>query len=268
MTASDLNIVSRPAKSGGADRPPVLFVHGSWHGAWCWEAHFLDRFAAAGFEVHALDLRGHGASPAVKPMRWNRIADYADDVLGAVERLQRKPVVIGHSMGGFVVQHCLAKTDKLVGAGLLATVPHRGVFGATLRVARHQPLDFLRANLTLSLYPLVDRAKSAQRLFLEDDVAEAEVEAFAARLTDESYLAFLDMLALDLPGRSKSDAPVLVVGAEKDTIFPPASQHATARRYGARCAIVAGAPHDLMLASQWREAADLFIGWIGEELTA
>lgn len=262
MTPPELNIVSRPAASDGAGHPPVLFVHGAWHGAWCWEAHFLDHFAQAGFEAHALDLRGHGGSPAVKSMRRNRISDYVEDVLHVIAGFERKPVIIGHSMGGFIVQHCLAKTDRLAGAGLLATVPHGGVLGATVRVALHQPLDFLRANLTWSLYPLVDTVKAAQHLFLEDDVSEEQARTFAARLGDESYLAFLDMLVLNLPSRPKSNVPVRVVGAEKDAIFTASSQHATARRYGAECTIIGGAPHDLMLASQWREAADLFIGWI------
>jgi len=44
------------------DAPPLLFVHGICHGAWCWEEHFLPWFAERGFEAHAVDLRGHGAS--------------------------------------------------------------------------------------------------------------------------------------------------------------------------------------------------------------
>ncbi len=27
---------------------PLLFVHGGWHGAWCWDDHFLDFFAGCG----------------------------------------------------------------------------------------------------------------------------------------------------------------------------------------------------------------------------
>ena len=33
---------------------PLLFVHGGWHGAWCWDDHFLDFFAAAGYRAVAL----------------------------------------------------------------------------------------------------------------------------------------------------------------------------------------------------------------------
>ena len=43
---------------------PLLFVHGSWHGAWCWDEHLLDFFADKGYRAVALSLRGHGEAPA------------------------------------------------------------------------------------------------------------------------------------------------------------------------------------------------------------
>jgi alpha-beta hydrolase superfamily lysophospholipase len=44
------------------DRARVLLVHGICVGAWVWEQHVMPYLADAGFEVHALSLRGHGAS--------------------------------------------------------------------------------------------------------------------------------------------------------------------------------------------------------------
>ncbi|HMD27030.1 MAG TPA: alpha/beta fold hydrolase [Steroidobacteraceae bacterium] len=45
---------------------PLLLVHGGWHGAWCWDEHFLDFFADKGYRAVALSLRNRGNSPAVK----------------------------------------------------------------------------------------------------------------------------------------------------------------------------------------------------------
>lgn len=257
-----LNVVRRSARGKGGDRPPVLFVHGAWHGAWCWEAHFLDHFAKAGFDCLALDLRGHGDSDAVAAMRWNRIGHYADDVMRVVESLERPPVLIGHSMGGLVSQHCLKRTDNLAGVGLLATVPYYGVWPVTLKVAWRHPIVFAEANLKWTLWPLVRDPAHAREMFLEAEMDEGKATAITDQLGDESYLAFLDMLGLGLPGRFETDVPVVVVAGEKDTLFSVASQQATARRYGAQCHVVKDAPHDLMLASQWQQAADLFIEWI------
>lgn len=37
-----------------AQKPnPIVFVHGAWHGAWCWEEHFVDYFAQHGYAIHA-----------------------------------------------------------------------------------------------------------------------------------------------------------------------------------------------------------------------
>jgi pimeloyl-ACP methyl ester carboxylesterase len=44
---------------------PLLFVHGGYHGAWCWDEHFLDHFADRGFRAVAdwrRDLQGHAQS--------------------------------------------------------------------------------------------------------------------------------------------------------------------------------------------------------------
>ena len=54
----------------------------------------------------------------------------------------------------------------------------------------------------------------------------------------------------------------MVIGGEKDTLFSAASQKATARRYGAPCHIITGAPHNLMMAGQWQKSAKLLVDWI------
>src|ERR1700680_2733797 len=101
---------------------PLLFVHGAWHGSWCWNEHFLPYFVA--------------------------------DVKHIPRQLDRPPVLIGHSMGGLIVQKYL-ETHSVPAAVLLASVPPAGVLRTTLRIARRHPLAFLKANGTLQLYPIV-----------------------------------------------------------------------------------------------------------------
>ncbi|BDE15432.1 MULTISPECIES: alpha/beta fold hydrolase [Mycobacterium] len=45
-----------------------LLLHGSWHGAWCWDEHFLGYLADRGYACHALSVRGHGAC---SPSTWS-----------------------------------------------------------------------------------------------------------------------------------------------------------------------------------------------------
>lgn len=62
---------------------PLLFVHGGWHAAWCWNEHFLDFFADEGFQAVAVSLRAHGKTATSQRLRTCSIADYADDVKAA-----------------------------------------------------------------------------------------------------------------------------------------------------------------------------------------
>jgi pimeloyl-ACP methyl ester carboxylesterase len=39
-------------------RTRVLFLHGAWHGAWCWSGHFVAFFATQGFRVLAPSTAG------------------------------------------------------------------------------------------------------------------------------------------------------------------------------------------------------------------
>ncbi|MDF1856052.1 alpha/beta fold hydrolase [Pseudooceanicola sp.] len=262
MEPSKLNILSRRADTAISGTPPVLLVHGAWHGAWCWQGNFLEYFAEQGFDTYAMDLRGHGQSPARKAMRWNRMTDYVDDILSVVEGFEQPPFVIGHSMGGFACQHLMTRTKHLSGIGLLATVPHYGAIKATLKIAKSRPLDFLKANARLSLYPLVSDPLKAAHMFLDEDTAEPDRIEFGKKMIDESYMAFLDMLVLKLPRKPISAVPVVVVGGARDGLFSPASQRATAGRYGAQCHILAETAHDVMLSENWLMAAETVRDWM------
>ena len=96
--------------SGSNAHPvPLLFVHGANHAAWCWDEHFLDFFANKGYRALAVNLRGHGRSPASKPLRKCSVAGYVDDVASAADTLDTPPVIIGHSLvscAGNLINNC------------------------------------------------------------------------------------------------------------------------------------------------------------------
>ncbi len=246
---------------GHTDRPPLLFVHGAWHGAWCWGEHFLDHFAALGYPCVAPSLPGHAGSAAEKPLRWLRIDDYVDAVAQVAASLPSPPVLIGHSMGGFVVQHFLARHPARAGV-LLASVPPGGVWRTALRMLCRHPWRFLRANLGLSLYPLVSTPALVRELFYSEALPEADLRRYAAAVGDESYRAFLDMLMLRLPRPAQVRVPVRVLGGALDAVFTPAEVMATARAYGTRARIFADCAHNLMLEPGWPEVADDIHAWI------
>jgi pimeloyl-ACP methyl ester carboxylesterase len=260
----DLEIITRQPQTVTHDTP-LLFIHGAWHGAWCWDTHFLPYFAEHGYTVHAVSLRGHGGSPSDKSVRATRLHDYVDDVWQTIQTIYPPPVLIGHSLGGAVVQHLLSRYDA-PGAVLMASVPPHGTGLTGLKIMRAHPLPFLKMNLTWSMQPLVATPALYRWNFFSDDFPEEKLREYYACLSPESYTVFLDLTAFDLPRPSKvRKVPMLVLGGGRDTAFAPWQVERTARAYDAEHHTFPTMAHALMLEAGWQQAADRMLGWLTEQ---
>lgn len=258
-----LEIISR-YPSDAARSTPLLFVHGALHGAWCWAVHFLDYFAQHGFAAHAVNLRGHGNSEGRDRLRWTRIADFVEDLTNAAWLLPRPPILIGHSMGGVIIQKYL-EDHSAPAAVLLTTPPPTGLLPTALRMARRHPLLFARINLTLSLYPLVRTPALAREAFFSDDLPDEQLREYWRQMQDDSFLGFLDMVALDLPKPPMRPTPVLVLGAARDNMLTPNEIEATARAYDTQAEIIPGVAHNMMLELRWQTVAERILVWLEEQ---
>ncbi|OBF63626.1 alpha/beta hydrolase [Mycobacterium sp. 852002-50816_SCH5313054-b] len=248
---------------GDSRKTPLLFVHGAWHGAWCWDEHFLDFFAAKGYRSVAVSLRGHGKSPAPRPMQFCSMADMVDDVASVADGLPRRPVVIGHSMGGFVVQKYLESHDAPA-AILLASVPPSGIARFLLRRFRLHPwLTARHLAITKSVGSMGGTPEMARESFFSDVTPYADAARYAAGL-DEEYVGkhVLDMLLLDLPKPTRITTPVLVLGAEQDILFSPREVRATAAAYRTQAEFIPGMAHDMMLEPGWADVAERIHAWL------
>ncbi len=244
-------------------KPPLLFIHGAWHGAWCWDEHFLDFFADKGYRSVAVSLRGHGQSPAPNPMQFCTMADLVDDVASVVEGLPERPVVIGHSMGGFVTQKYLESHDAPA-AVLLASVPPSGISGFLLRRFKmHFWLTARNLAMTKSLRSIGATHALAREAFFSKSTPEADVVRYVPQL-DEEYLGkhVLDMLWFNRPRPDLVSAPVLVLGAEHDGCFTEQEVHATAAAYHTEAEIFPKMGHDMMLEPGWADVATRIQAWL------
>ena len=96
--------------SGLLGAPTVVAVHGITANAWAWDplAHHL----AGAADLVAVDLRGRGRSyDAPKPYG---IEQHAADIASIVEQIGGPLVMIGHSMGAFVVEMVAERHPELV----------------------------------------------------------------------------------------------------------------------------------------------------------
>jgi 3-oxoadipate enol-lactonase len=103
---------------------PVIFLHGIGGGARSF-APQMASFAGAGYHPIALDLAGYGAREPVEAMSFEALAE--DIEFTITQNALAKPVLVGHSMGGMVVQTMLRrKPDGYAAAVLSCTSPAFG----------------------------------------------------------------------------------------------------------------------------------------------
>lgn len=239
---------------------PILLVHGAWHGAWCWDDGFMDYLVERGWEVHALSLRGHGNSEGREKLRFTSMADYVADVVQVVNTMEVTPILIGHSMGGGVVQKYLESHDAPA-AVLLASLPVGGTWPFNLRVLKRHPMAYLKLNLTMSAWHLVATPALSREWFYSAEVPEDEILRHHARLQDESYRAALDMLVLNLPKPARVNTRMLVLAGENDIIFSVPEEQATAKAYNTEAVVFPGMAHNMMSEPGWEKVADHILDW-------
>ena len=255
-----LEVISR-LPSSPRRAPPLLFLHGTWHGAWCWAENFLDYFSANGFAAYAMSFRGHGESDGRERLRWTRIRDFVADVATVAAMLPSPPILVGHSMGGFVAQKYL-EGRLLPGAVLVASAPPRGLARSLLHLMRAGPLAVLKSALTFSLWPMIADVGCARARFFSPSMPAEQASRYCERLQDDAYLAYLDCLALDLVNVGEISTPMLVTGASLDAVIPPDVVAATARAYGVEPVMFETMAHDMMLDPDWRRLAATILAWV------
>ena len=243
------------------DHPaPLLFVHGAWHGAWCWE-RFLDYFEGKGYRALSLSLRGHGASPPSERARGGSLADYVDDVTSVIEGLPSAPVLIGHSLGGFIVQKYLESNEAPAGV-LVASAPPQGARRFALSLMRRHPWLTARSFITGDSLHGYNTQTVARNLFFSEATPESDVVRYAAMLCSESQRVSLDAV---MPNRLKPErvtTPLLVLGAALDACVTVTEVHDTARAYRTEPEIFQGMGHNMMLEPEWAAVAERIHSWL------
>lgn len=89
------------------ERPPIVLVHGSWHGPWCWEK-LVPLLRAEGHNVTAVDLQ------AGRPVEQSNLAAYVKRVTDALDAQSAPAILVAHSSGGIhASQAAEERADKI-----------------------------------------------------------------------------------------------------------------------------------------------------------
>jgi len=267
ITRSELDDVERANKSGVT---PVVLVHGLWLPASSWLPWrgYVEEYGyatlAPGWPGEPETVEAARERPeAVAGTSISQVVDHVAEVIGA---LDRKPVVIGHSVGALVA-------ERLAGMGLArATV---AITPAPFRGVLPLPVSTLRAT-----FPVLGKPANVNRSVML--TAKQFRFAFGNALSAEESDELHERLCVPAPGRplfqtatanvdprtqarvgtrAAGRGPLMVIGAEKDNVLPWAIAYASYQRQAKNAdpteiTQAPGRGHALAVDAGWRVVAD------------
>ena len=282
-------------------KPPLLFIHGSFHGAWCF-ADWIQYFSARGHQCFAVSLRGTSTTgmPPADPGEVVQIEDHVGDMTSALSSLREKmaelygasaaaeaaaPVIIAHSFGGVVAMKLLedaAVRDNVRGVCLLASVPPSGNGPMTQRFLLKRFFDSLLIVWGFVFKRATTDPVVCRKLFFDSTVPDADIERYMTRFRADSRVTLdIASLAGALPSKTSTGLdgratwlragagalPALVVGGDKDFVVDREGVQEAARYLGTEPVFIPDTYHDVMLGPKQNRAAEIIATWL-EKLNA
>jgi non-heme chloroperoxidase len=257
-------------------RPPVVFVHGLWllSSSWdAWRTFFEENgyaTVAPGWPDDPVTVEAGRADPEV--FAHKMIGAVSDHYAEAIAALTRKPVLIGHSFGGLIVQR-LAGTGVAAATVAIDAAPFRGVLAV--------PLSSIRAGAPILKSPL-NRGRAIALTFDEFKYSWANNlnDAEARSLYDTYHVAasgvplFQDVLANLNPftegkvdTRNPARGPLLIIAGERDNTIPLAISESSYKHQLDNPGVtelvrIPGRGHSLTIDSGWRDVAQAALGFL------
>ena len=138
-------------------KPVLLFLHSSFHGAWCWTEKFFPFFVQKGYPVVAPDARGTGGTFAGEGVTKIKLQVQTTDLESLLDKLpallmeklhgrrkldadEIKPIVIAHSYASMPIMKMLElhpeRVQQLRGIVMMCAVPPSGTGQISSRFLR------------------------------------------------------------------------------------------------------------------------------------
>lgn len=259
-----------------AARTPVVFVHGLWLHAESW-APWVAHFRAQGFQAIAASWPGDGGSVEATRRNPAALAGFGvDDVVDHVARQfpasAPRPILIGHSFGGLVVQKLLGQ-GRATAAIAIDPAPIRGVWQLPLSAlkasfpALGNPLNYRKAVALTEPQFRYAFANAVSDVEARELFGRCAIPAPARPLFQAATATFNPWAATAVDTRNASRGPLLVTAGSADHTVPPVLSRSTVHRYRHSPAITefkefAGRGHSLTIDSGWTEVADHCLAWL------
>lgn len=246
-------------------RTPVVLVHGAWFHRSSWE-DWAERFTSHGFAVHVPGWPGEAVSAAEErrnpgPYRNVGFQALIEHYEVFVRSLDSRPVLIGHSLGGLLVQHLLSVG---LGRAAVAIAPWRVPdTPAEWEAFAHSPRSSFQSSVANTI-----GADEAGHLF-----ERHFVPAPRRLLSDLGFGRDGENSGPFKPARivvdttDASRGPLLLISGQEDRMVPDTVTRATYKAYGDTVAVTdlkqfADRGHSLVIDNGWQTIADYVLTWL------
>ncbi|MDI2129006.1 alpha/beta hydrolase [Yinghuangia seranimata] len=262
--------------AGATGRIPVVFIHGLWLLPSSWD-RWTDVFEKAGYAPVA---PGWPDDPATvteanehpELFAGKTVGQVADHYAALIGRLERKPVVVGHSFGGLI-------TQILAGRGLARTsvaidpAPFRGVLPLPISSLRSaSPVLRNPANRHRAVRLTYDQFRYGFANAVHEDEAGELYETFAvpapgAPLFQAAAANLNPWTEAKVDARNPRRGPMLLISGEKDNTVPWALTNAAYKKQKRNEAVteiveLPNRGHALTIDSGWAEVAQTALTFV------
>ncbi|MER5325180.1 alpha/beta hydrolase [Streptosporangium roseum] len=268
MSSTHAHDLAQIEQANASGRIPVVFVHGLWLLPSSWD-RWAQVFAEAGFAPvtpgwpddpeTVAEAKAHPEAFAHKTV--GQVADHFTDLIA---RLERKPVIVGHSFGGLLTQ-ILAGRGLACASVAIDPAPFQGVLPlpiSSLRAAA--PVLTNPANIHRAVPLTYDQFRYSFANALTEEEAkqlydEFSVPAPGAPLFQAAVANFNPWSETKVDSTTENRGPLLLISGEKDHTVPWAITNASykkqVRNEHAVTEIIEmpGRGHSLTIDSGWRE---------------
>jgi pimeloyl-ACP methyl ester carboxylesterase len=248
-------------------------IHGMFCSGWHW-SNFEEFFKAKGYTCICPTLRHHDIDPKGQPhpeLGTTSLLDYVQDLDNLIRKLDQKPIIMGHSMGGLLAQ-ILGSRGLGKALVLLTTAPPSGINALRFPVIKSfwsvlTKWGFWRNPHRLSFESLI--YAMLHLLPLEDQKAVYERFVYeSGRAASEIGFWFIDPNRASKVDESKVTCPVLVIAGANDIITPAPMAQKVAKKYKAVSTYkeFENHAHWIMGEPNWEKIAEFISDWLNFEL--
>lgn len=254
----------------------ILLIHGLWLTPRCWE-NFQGFYEKLGYHVIAPSwprMKGEVEDLRRDPsaLAGLGLVEIADHYEAIIRKLEEPPIIMGHSMGGGIVQILL---DRNLGAAgvCLAGVPAKGVLRLPIQaLIASSPVLLNPANLKRTVALTFEQFRYSFANVMPEPEARKAYERYAipgpGRPVFQVAFANLTPHAATTVDRHNGNrAPLLLVAGSQDHTAPAGFSKANQARYRRASSAItdykefANRSHLLMAQHGWEEVAEFGLSW-------